>query len=76
MALSLKSSVIESGATIPRDYTCDGRDISPPLRWGNAPSGTNGFALICDDPDAPMGTWVHWVIYNIPHFLRIFFQII
>ena len=66
MALVLRSSVIESGATIPRDYTCDGRDVSPPLRWDNVPAGTGCFALICDDPDAPMGTWVHWVIYNIP----------
>jgi Raf kinase inhibitor-like YbhB/YbcL family protein len=66
MALSLRSSAIESGSRISREYTCDGRDISPPLRWDNAPSGTRSFALICDDPDAPMGTWVHWVIYNIP----------
>ena len=66
MALVLRSSVIESGAAISRDYTCDGRDVSPPLRWDNVPAGAECFALICDDPDAPMGTWVHWVIYNIP----------
>ncbi len=66
MALSLKSSTVEAGSTIPRIYTCDGRDISPPLRWENAPPGTKGFAMVCDDPDAPMGTWVHWVIYCIP----------
>jgi Raf kinase inhibitor-like YbhB/YbcL family protein len=66
MALSLKSSAIESGSTISRVYTCDGQDISPPLRWGDPPPGTESYALICDDPDAPMGTWVHWVIYGIP----------
>jgi Raf kinase inhibitor-like YbhB/YbcL family protein len=66
MALSLRSAAFESGSRIPRIYTCDGRDASPPLRWANAPQGTRSFALICDDPDAPMGTWVHWVIYNIP----------
>ena len=66
MALRLKSSTIEAGSTISRVYTCDGRDISPPLRWENAPPGTKNFALVCDDPDAPMGTWVHWVIYRIP----------
>ena len=66
MALSLRSSAFESGSGIPRGDTCDGRDVSPPLRWNNAPPGTGSFALICDDPDAPMGTWVHWVIYNIP----------
>lgn len=66
MALSLRSSAIEPGTMIPREHTCDGRDVSPPLRWGGAPQGSKCFALICDDPDAPMGTWVHWVIYNIP----------
>ena len=66
MALSLNSSAIEPGAMIPRQHTCDGKDASPPLRWIGAPQGSKGFALICDDPDAPMGTWVHWVIYSIP----------
>jgi Raf kinase inhibitor-like YbhB/YbcL family protein len=66
MALVLRSSAIESGSRISQSYTCDGRDISPPLRWDNAPQGTGSFALVCDDLDAPMGTWVHWVIYNIP----------
>ena len=66
MALSLRSSVFESGSRIPKNYTCDGRDVSPPLRWDNEPPGTSSFALICDDPDAPMGAWVHWVLYNIP----------
>ena len=66
MALTIRSSVIEPGSAIARDYTCDGRDVSPPLRWENPPANTQSFALICDDPDAPMGTWTHWVIYNLP----------
>ena len=66
MALTLRSSAFESGSRIPQTYTCDGKDVSPPLRWDTVPPGTESFALICDDPDAPMGTWVHWVIYDIP----------
>lgn len=66
MAMELKSSAFQSGAEIPRKYTCDGADVSPPLRWENTPAGTKAFALIADDPDAPAGTWVHWVIYDIP----------
>ncbi len=64
--MTLTSSVFTHGAMIPKDYTCDGRDVSPPLSWGEPPEKTQSFALIMDDPDAPMGTWVHWVIYNIP----------
>ncbi len=66
MAFTLKSSAFKEGETIPVQYTCDGADISPPLKWEDVPAGTKSFALICDDPDAPMGTWVHWVIYGIP----------
>jgi Raf kinase inhibitor-like YbhB/YbcL family protein len=66
MAFILKSSAFEPGSEIGRMHTCDGRDVSPPLRWENPPGGIRSYALICDDPDAPMGTWVHWVIYNIP----------
>ncbi|MBI2986036.1 MAG: YbhB/YbcL family Raf kinase inhibitor-like protein [Deltaproteobacteria bacterium] len=66
MAMELKSSAFQSGAEIPRKYTCDGTDLSPPLRWENTPAGTKAFALIADDPDAPVGTWVHWVIYDLP----------
>ncbi|MGA2070503.1 MAG: YbhB/YbcL family Raf kinase inhibitor-like protein [Sedimentisphaerales bacterium] len=51
---------------IPSKYTADGQNISPPLKWEGVPDGTASIALICDDPDAPMGTWVHWVMWNIP----------
>jgi len=71
--MNLTSSAFAQGAMIPKEYTCDGRDISPPLSWSEPPEKTQSFALIMDDPDAPMGTWVHWVIYNIPatvHTLR------
>ena len=66
MGFVLSSTAFEAGGTIPVDYTCDGRDVSPPLVWGTAPEGTVSLALVCDDPDAPAGTWVHWVVYNIP----------
>ena len=64
--MKIESSQFSEGSMIPAKYTCDGQDISPPLTWKDAPAGTKSFALICDDPDAPMGTWIHWVIYNIP----------
>lgn len=66
MTLELKSDAFAGGQSIPAKYTCTGRNISPALTWGNPPAGTQSFALIVDDPDAPMGTWVHWVLYNIP----------
>lgn len=66
MTLHLTSTSFEEGATIPTHYTGDGEDVSPPLRWSDPPEQTKSFALICDDPDAPRGTWVHWVIFNIP----------
>ncbi len=71
MALTLTSSAFTHGGAIPRQYTCDGSDRSPPLAWSGAPAGTQSFALIVDDPDAPdpkapKMTWVHWVLYNIP----------
>jgi len=56
----------EPGEMIPPVYTCDGKDLSPPLLWKDAPAGTKSLALISDDPDAPVGTWVHWVVWNIP----------
>jgi Raf kinase inhibitor-like YbhB/YbcL family protein len=64
--MEIKSSAFGSGEMISSKYTCDGADFSPPLEWAASPAGTKSFALICDDPDAPMGTWVHWVIYDIP----------
>jgi len=64
--VKLTSAVFEQGGLIPATYTCDGRDVSPPLAWSGAPDHTKSFALISDDPDAPMGTWVHWVAWNIP----------
>ena len=66
MALQLTSSAFSQGDPIPTKYTCDGDDVSPPLAWGDPPEGTASFALINDDPDAPVGTWVHWVLYNLP----------
>jgi len=64
--MKLISSAFKEGEMIPSKYTCDGPDVSPPLEWSDAPAGTKSFALISDDPDAPVGTWVHWVIFNIP----------
>lgn len=66
MSISLTSSAFQQNQPIPADYSCKGRDVSPALDWGEPPSATKSFALIMDDPDAPMGTWVHWVIFNIP----------
>ena len=66
MTFQIESSAFENGKTIPRKYTCDGEDVSPPLMWKGAPEGTRSFALICDDPDAPLMTWTHWVVYGIP----------
>lgn len=65
MDMQIKSTAFEENGLIPRKYTCDGSDVSPPLTWTRPPAGTKGIALICDDPDAPMGTWVHWVIYGL-----------
>jgi Raf kinase inhibitor-like YbhB/YbcL family protein len=65
MPLKLTSPAFNEGGTIPKEYTCDGMDKSPELNWNGTPEGTRSFSLICDDPDAPAGTWVHWVIYGI-----------
>jgi Raf kinase inhibitor-like YbhB/YbcL family protein len=64
--MRLTSNTFSEGEPIPTKYTCDGADVSPPLQWCDAPPGTRSFALICDDPDAPMGNWVHWVLYGLP----------
>lgn len=66
MVFRLESQEFKNGGMIPKKFTCDGDDISPPLTWADPPAGTNSFALICDDPDAPMLTWSHWVVYLIP----------
>jgi Raf kinase inhibitor-like YbhB/YbcL family protein len=64
--IEIKSSAFTDGGKIPVEYTCDGAGISPDLSWSNVPPETKSLVLICDDPDAPMGTFTHWVMYNIP----------
>ena len=64
--MRLGSSALVDGATIPRRFTCDGEDLSPPLEWTGAPAEARSFVLLCDDPDAPAGTWHHWAAYDIP----------
>ena len=66
MEIKMRSTAFEEGGMIPKKYTCDGVDVSPPLKWDNVPDGTKSLALISDDPDAPVGTWVHWVLYARP----------
>jgi len=66
MALEISSPGFSEGDMIPTCYTCDGPDVSPELSWRGVPEAAKSLALICDDPDAPMGTWVHWVLFNIP----------
>ena len=64
--LQVQSTAFNEGELIPVQYTCKGKDISPPLEWSGIPENTKSIALIADDPDAPMGTWVHWVLYDLP----------
>jgi Raf kinase inhibitor-like YbhB/YbcL family protein len=64
--LRLRSSAFADGATIPRRFTCDGENVSPSLNWTDVPPGTRSFVLLCDDPDAPAGTWHHWAAYDLP----------
>jgi Raf kinase inhibitor-like YbhB/YbcL family protein len=64
--MRLSSSAFTEGSAISRRFTCDGDDLSPPLEWSGAPPGTRSFVLLCDDPDAPAGTWHHWAVYDIP----------
>lgn len=66
MKITVTSTAFEEGGMIPPKYTCDGDDISPPLALAGIPEGTKSIALISDDPDAPVGTWVHWVLFNLP----------
>jgi Raf kinase inhibitor-like YbhB/YbcL family protein len=64
--IPISSAAFGDGGGIPTQYTADGRNDSPPLEWGDPPPGTRSFALVCDDPDAPRGTFVHWVLWNLP----------
>ncbi len=66
MSLTATTKAFSSGGAIPKSYTCDGVDTSPDLSWSGAPMGVLSFALIADDPDAPVGAWTHWLIWNIP----------
>jgi Raf kinase inhibitor-like YbhB/YbcL family protein len=66
MTLQLKTSAFKPGGDIPTKFTCDGSDTSPALTWENPPPDTQSFALVVEDPDAPGGTWVHWVVYDLP----------
>ncbi len=69
-SFTLTSSAFSDGARIPDSHTCTGDDLSPPLAWSGAPKGTQSFALIVEDPDAPSGTFIHWVLYNLPSTLN------
>jgi Raf kinase inhibitor-like YbhB/YbcL family protein len=62
----LMSSAFPDSGFVPALYTCDGEDISPPMEWRGIPAGTASLVLVCDDPDAPGGSWIHWILYNIP----------
>lgn len=66
MAIKITSPAFAEGEMIPRKYTCDGDDISPPLQISDVPENTKALALIMDDPDAPVGGWDHWIVFNIP----------
>jgi Raf kinase inhibitor-like YbhB/YbcL family protein len=66
MAFAMSSMSFPQGGDIPRKFTCDGADVSPELSWTEPPAGTQSFALIADDPDAPGGTWTHWVLFDLP----------
>jgi len=68
--MRLKSKDFEENGNIPSEFTCDGRDISPQLSWEDAPAKTKSFALSVTDPDAPGGTWIHWLVYDVPRDVR------
>lgn len=65
MGLIIGSTAFKHNGVIPEEFTCDGKNVSPPLYWKNVPNNAKSLALIVDDPDAPKGTWVHWIVYNI-----------
>jgi hypothetical protein len=66
MTIMVTSTAFTDSSMIPKQYTCEGKDMSPPIAWSGAPANTKSLALIMDDPDAPNGTWTHWVVWNIP----------
>jgi Raf kinase inhibitor-like YbhB/YbcL family protein len=66
VTIQMTSPVFKEGETIPEKYTCEGDDLSPPLAWSQLPEQTKSVALVCEDPDAPRGMWVHWVFYGLP----------
>ncbi|HUK32257.1 MAG TPA: YbhB/YbcL family Raf kinase inhibitor-like protein [Vicinamibacterales bacterium] len=66
MALHVSSDAFEDGSAIPKKYTCDGQNVAPPLEWSGVPAQSQSLAIICDDPDAPSGTFTHWVLYDLP----------
>lgn len=66
MALVVSSSAFQEGGEIPTKHTCEGQDVSPAITWGELPEGTQSLALIVDDPDAPVGVFTHWVLFNLP----------
>lgn len=66
MSIAIKTTAFSEGGTIPKKYTCDGADLSPGFAWAEVPAGTQSLTLIADDPDAPVGTWTHWIAWNIP----------
>lgn len=66
MAIELSSSAFRNGSPIPKQFTADGQDVSPPLKWSDPPPGTHSLALICEDPDAPRRVFTHWVLFNLP----------
>ena len=66
VSIKLTSTAFQDGGMIPAKYTCDGQNVSPPLNWSGTPANVQGFALVCEDPDAPGKTWVHWVVYDLP----------
>jgi Raf kinase inhibitor-like YbhB/YbcL family protein len=66
MTFQMTSAAFHNGGQIPKKFACDGQDVSPALSWTDPPAGTKSLALIVDDPDAPAGTWVHWVLYDLP----------
>src|SRR5262250_498274 len=66
MPIRVSSPAFMDGARIPRKYTCDGDNVAPPIEWSGMPDGARSVAIVCDDPDAPSGTFTHWVLYDIP----------